>query len=226
MGGDEGQALIFCLEALLRTDIGQMRLDVVCRDSVEVEALDTREDRLRNLLGVGRAEDEHDMLRRLFERLQQRIEGCRREHVDLVDDVDLVGAHGRREAHTVDDLLAHVVHARAACRIELIDIRVLPCRDEAALLACAIGKLAWPLLAHEGLGQDPCHRRLAGASGAAEEIGMRDPAFEHSMLERRYHMLLSDDILEGQGPVFSVERFHLVSWREGMCSVQYTRAPV
>jgi hypothetical protein len=44
----------------------------------------------RDLVRLGRREDELHVRRRLLERLQQRVEGLRGEHVHLVDDVDLV----------------------------------------------------------------------------------------------------------------------------------------
>ena len=57
------------------------------------------------------------MIRRFFQRFQQRVEGRYGQHVNLVDDVDLVAAARRRELHAVDDFLAHVFHARAACGV-------------------------------------------------------------------------------------------------------------
>ncbi len=39
--------------------------------------------------------------RRLLQRLQEGVEGRRRQHVDFVDDVDLVARAGRRVAHAV-----------------------------------------------------------------------------------------------------------------------------
>ncbi len=73
---------------------------------------------------VGGAENEHDMLGRLLQRLQQRIERRNREHVNLVDDVDLVATAGRRIIHASDDLLTHVLNTRTACRVKLIYIRM------------------------------------------------------------------------------------------------------
>ena len=50
------------------------------------------------------AEDEDDVRRWLFERLEQRVERLFGEHVRFVDDVDLGAAAHRREA----DLLAQL----------------------------------------------------------------------------------------------------------------------
>ena len=49
---------------------------------------------------------------RLLERLEEGVEGGRREHVDLVDDEDRVASHLRDDAHLFDeraDVLDRVV---------------------------------------------------------------------------------------------------------------------
>ena len=58
-------------------------------DGRKIESLAPRQDGDRNLFRVGGAEDEFDVFGRLFERLEERVEGRRRQHVDFVDDVDL-----------------------------------------------------------------------------------------------------------------------------------------
>jgi hypothetical protein len=72
--------------------------------------------------------------RRLLQRLQEGVEGRRRQHVDFVDDVDLVAGAGRRIAHAVIDL-ADVVDAgmgRASisstsmCRLSMIAWQCTP----------------------------------------------------------------------------------------------------
>ena len=117
------------------------------RDAAEIESLTAGMDGLGNLLRVGRRQDEHHMARRLLERLQQRIERRHREHVDLVDDVDLVAPARRRKLHAVDDLLADVVNAGAACRVELVDVGMLSCGDKLAVLARSVGVGSRTLLA-------------------------------------------------------------------------------
>src|SRR5205823_1181428 len=90
----------------------------------EVEPLAAREDCDRNLLNLGRGEDEFDVRRRFFERLQERVERLAREHVDFVDDVDLVPAAGRAGG----DLLAdgpHVVDAAVAGPVDLAHVDVV-----------------------------------------------------------------------------------------------------
>ena len=79
----------------------------------------------RQLLRIGRREQELHVRRRLFERLQQRVERALRQHVHFVDQVDLEAAARRRVLRVVDQL-AHVVDAGVAGGVDLEQI------DEAA----------------------------------------------------------------------------------------------
>ena len=77
-------------------DVLQPRLDLRLRDLLQVELQAARQHRDRDFLRIGRRQHELDVLRRLFERLQHRVERVARQHVHFVDDVDLVAAGGRR----------------------------------------------------------------------------------------------------------------------------------
>ena len=216
MARHDADGLVVELKALLLAHVAQAALDVLVADTVEIEPLAAREDRLEDLLRVGGAEHEDHMRRGLLERLEQRVERRRGEHVDLVDDVDLVLAAHRGEVHRADDLLAHVVHARAARGVELVHVRMVALGDELALLAGAVGHAArGPLLARgigalaeQGLGEDARHGRLARAARAAEQVGMREAPLADGMLERGDDVLLPHDGVEGERAVFAVERFH------------------
>ncbi len=72
-------------------------------------------------MNLGRGEDEDRVTRRLFEGLQQRVEGRLGEHVDLVDDVDLVLALVGRIAYLVSQV-ANVVDAAIAGRVYLDEV--------------------------------------------------------------------------------------------------------
>jgi hypothetical protein len=101
-------------------------------DAAQIEALAARQHGDRNLADFRGGEDELDVLRRLFQRLQQRIEGLPRQHVDFVDDVDLVARLGRPVAHLLDDL-AHVVDAGPGGRVHLDDVGVARLEDRLAM---------------------------------------------------------------------------------------------
>ena len=79
-------------------------------DAAQIEALAARQHRHRHLADFGGGEDELGVRRRLFQRLEQRVERRAREHVHFVEDVDLVARRHRRVADGVVDL-AHVLDA-------------------------------------------------------------------------------------------------------------------
>ena len=68
--------------------------DRLGRDAGEVVALAPRKHGDRNLVRLGGGEEELDVRRRLFQRLQEGVEGPGREHVHFVDVVDLVTEPG------------------------------------------------------------------------------------------------------------------------------------
>ena len=103
-------------------------------DAPQVEALAARQHRDRHLADLGGGEDELHMRRRLFERLQQAVEGLRRQHVHFVDDVDLVARRDRRVAHLLDDL-ADVVDAGVGGGVHLDHVDMAAFHDGAAMLA-------------------------------------------------------------------------------------------
>ena len=103
-------------------------------DAPQVETLAARQHRDRHLADFGGGEDELDVRRRLFQRLQQAVEGLRGQHVHLVDDVDLVAGRDGRVAHPLDDL-ANVVDAgvRGGVHLDHVDMPAL--HDRLAMLA-------------------------------------------------------------------------------------------
>ena len=207
----EVKGLVLIREALLVANLGQVGMHLVVADGMEVEALHTRQDRGENLLRVGGAHDEHHVRRRLFEGLEQRVEGRRGQHVDLIDDVDLVAATHRREVDAVDDLLAHVVDARAAGRVELVDVGVVTGGDEPALLAGAVGQVARALLALERLGEDACHGGLSGAARTTEQVRVARAVLGDGALKRGDHVALANDVLERLRAVLAIQRLHEAS---------------
>ena len=94
--------------------------------------LTTGQNRCRNFVNFRCRKNEHDVGRRLFQRLQQRVEGRIRQHVDFVDDVDAVRAAERREFDILADL-THVVHAGIGGAIDLDHIDRCPLRNLLAI---------------------------------------------------------------------------------------------
>ena len=109
-------------------DHAQVRLDLAGRDHAEVVALAAREDGVGELVVLGRREDELHVRRRLLERLQERVEGARREHVDLVDDADLEAVARGVVARALAQL-AHLLDAVVGGAVDLLHVERGPGRD-------------------------------------------------------------------------------------------------
>ena len=125
---DREERRIVGRDALVGDDALQACDQLGDRDALELVTLAARDDRLRQLVDLGRREDELHVLRRLLERLQQRVEGRRRQHVHLVDDVDL---EARRRGTVADVLvqIADVLDAGVGGAVDLHDVERAPRRD-------------------------------------------------------------------------------------------------
>src|SRR5262249_41479452 len=158
-------------------DRAEVGLDLAGRNHAEVVLLATGEDRVRELVVLRRGEDELHPGRGLFERLQERVEGPRRQHVDLVDGPDLEAVARGGVARALAQL-AHLLYAVVRGAVDLLDVEGGRGRDLAARRAFPAGVGSGPFTAGavEGLGQDPRGRRLAHAARPGEEEGVADPA--------------------------------------------------
>ena len=142
------------------------------------------------------------MRRRLLERLEQRIEGVRREHVHFVDQVDLVAAARRRVLHVVEQL-ARVIDAGARGGIDLDQIDAAAGIDLAAAGALAAGRRAHAALAVQALGEDARDRGLAHPARTGEQKGVVHAAAGERIGERAQHMLLPGHLGKAARPPFA-----------------------
>ena len=151
---------------------------------------------------LGRREDEDGVCGRLFERLEEGVEGCGREHVDLVDDEYRVTAHLRDDAHLLDQR-ADVLHRVVRCGVQLVDVQRAALVERAARFALVAGFCAVGAQAVDGLCKDAGAGGLSHAAGTAEEVGMGQLGALDGVFERRGNMFLPDDRGEGRGAVFA-----------------------
>ncbi len=167
-------------------------------------------DRADDLLGLGRREDELHVRRRLLDELEQRVEARRRDHVGLVDDVDLVAAVHRSEERPLAQV-ARIVDTAVGGRVDLDDVDAArpAARQVAARLAVAAGLGRRAVLAVEGAGKDARARGLAAAARAGEQVRVVDAVVGQRPLERLGDVLLADDVAERVGTVAPVQR----QWR-------------
>ena len=171
---------------------------------VEAQVLRTAADRVGHLLRVGGGEHEHDVARRLLERLQQRRLGRLGEHVDLVEDVHLVPA-GSAEVGLLDEV-AHRLDAVVAGGVELVHVVADAALDVEARRALAARLAVDRALAVEHLGEDPRRRRLARAAGPGEQVRLALAAAGDGVAQGADDVVLALQLGESPGAVAAVER--------------------
>ncbi len=204
---DQRQHTVLDRDVLPPAHLGQVFAQRPRRHQPEGVVMRPRPDRPDDLLGLGRREDELQMLRRLLDDLEQGIEPRRGHHVRLVDDVDLVPAARRPEERLLPQLTG-VVHATVRCGVDLDHIdRAPPVPGEIdARLARPAGRRSGTFFTVQAPRQDPRTGRLATAARPAEQIRVVDPVVPQRLLQRVGHVLLPDDLGEGLGSVAAVQR--------------------
>ena len=152
-----------------------------------------------------RRQNKQQVLRRLFDDLEQRIERRDRQHVHLVNDVhahfDLAG-----RIDCVVAQRAHRVHAVIRCRVDLLHVHAAAVVNGAAGRAAVAGVAVVRMLAVDGLGQNFRARGLARAARAGKEIGVAELAGDKLRTQRLGHAALADHVGKRLRPVFSVQR--------------------
>ena len=163
--------------------------DRLARHLLQVELQAARQHRHRNLLRIGGGEDELDVLGRLLQRLQHRVEGLLGQHVHFVDHINLEAA-ARRRIHGVVQQLAHVVDAGVGGGVDLDQVDEAAAVDLGAGGADAAGGGGDAGLAIERLGENARQRRLADAARTGEQIGVVQAVLLERMGQRAHHVLL------------------------------------
>ena len=131
-----------------------------------------RRDGDRDFRRLGGAEDELDVLGRLFEGFEQGVEGLGSEHVDFVDDVDLEAARlGRTPVFCRNSRMSSMpgLLAPSISRTSMSSPRAM-LRQMSHWLQGTVRAL----FAVERLGQDAGGGGLADATGAGEQVGVAD----------------------------------------------------
>ena len=158
-------------------------------DAPKAVALAAREDRRGDLLQLGRREDKDQMLRRLLDDLQKRVEGRGRQHVHLVDDIHAL-FHRRGRENRLLAQRAHIVHAVVRGGVQLDHIE-----DRAVRNAAAGGALS----AGVAVG------RFARSARTDKDIGMRQAGGADLVFQRFGDMLLADDVVKGLRPPLPIQ---------------------
>ena len=141
-------------------------LELFGREEVQLEVLGTTAYRLDHLVGFGGSQYEHHVVGRFLEGLEERVLSTRGEHVYLVQQVHLGASRGSQS--NLGQQFAHVVDLVVGRSIQLVEVErrsgvhgLTGGTRTARLASLGLGAV-------QRLGQDPCSRRLAGASGPAQ----------------------------------------------------------
>ncbi len=144
------------------------------------------------------------MFRGFFKGLQERIEGSSGEHVDFVDDVDLVFGSCRKVVDFFDDP-ANIFNAVIGSCIHLDDIEEITTEDSFAYLALITGIAILGVEAIHSPGKYLCNGCFTGSPSPTKEIGMTDLRAENSLAEGLDDGILTYDIIKGLRSPLAIE---------------------
>ena len=164
----QAQRRFIRFDPLVLRDATQLTEDVGQLDRMKAEVLAARAYRLRNVLGLRGRHHEDDMIGRLLERLQQRVERGIGDLVRLVEQVDLVAIARGPVARGVAQL-ADLVDAAIGGRVNFDDVDRVARADLEAAFTHLAGLGRWPdrgpnrVAAVQRTREDTCDRRFADA---------------------------------------------------------------
>ena len=197
------QRLRLGVHAFLHSNAAQLARDLFRRQAAKAVVLAAAQDGRDDLLRLGGRQDKDHVLGRLFQRLEQRVEGRPAHHVRLVENVDLLAAaHGAQA-----DLLAqfaYVVHAVVAGRVNLHHVRMVARTHRHAAFALAAGLDArlctsGKTIAVGGHGDQAGSGGLADAARAAEQVGVAHPALLQRGLQHVLDVFLTHHLIPANG---------------------------
>ena len=153
-------------------------------------------------MALGGRHDKDDVRRRLLQDLQQRIERRSRQHVDFIDDENLVTIPGRRIPCVLTQL-ADIVDAGIGGGVDLEHIHALARGDLKTGRALITRCYSRSLKAIQTFGKDSGGGCLANSTRSRKQIGMPDAVHLDGILEGLNDRLLTNDILEYLRPELS-----------------------
>ena len=174
-GPDHVLAILGCdLDPGVAYDMVDEVADLARREQRELKVLRATADGRHDLVRLGRAQHENNVWRRFLEGLQQRVLGARRQHVDLVEDVDL-GAPRRPKSHLADQV-AHGIDAIVRCGIEFMQVVTAASLEGQTRITFVTRLTTLQIRTVQRLGQDAGRRGLTRTPGPAERDthGRRD----------------------------------------------------
>ena len=201
------QRLNLCLDMFFGRDVREMVCQFCGGNTLKVEPLAPRQDGNRHLVHFSRRKKEFDVAGRFFKCLQQRVKRVFRQHVDFVDDVNLVACRHGRITHRLNNL-TDVINAGVACGIHFDDIDMAAFGNGHTRLARATGINRWSALpihtnAVQRLGNQSRRRGFTDTANASHQKRMRQTIALDRIAKRLHHRILADKLGKGLGTVFA-----------------------
>ena len=168
-----------------------MAADQIPGHLLEIELQAAGQHRDRHLLGVCSGQNEFDVLGRLLQCFQHRVEGGAGKHVHFVDNINLEAA-GSRHVLGIVEQFPHFFDPGIGRRVDFEQV------DETAPIDChtsvahPTGRWRDACFAVERLGENPGERSLPHATGACEEISVMQTLCFQRIGQRRNHMRLAN----------------------------------
>ena len=202
--GKQCECVFIGFDLFAANEIAQLTDNVIEFNRPETEVLAARANGLRNIFRLGRCQHENDVVRRLFQRLQQRIEGGIGDLVSFVENVNLEAIAGRAIARCLPQF-ANFVDAAVGGGVDFNDVDRIPRPNFRARFAHAAGLGHRMILrtAVQRHREDSRDGGLPNAAMAAKYVAMGRASLLDSVLQRTGHVLLSDDLGEFLGTVFA-----------------------
>ena len=201
--GDQLCAVGGQLQALFFGDIFHPVRDIFRPDAGKIIPLAAGKDGRRDLLDLGRRQNEDNMGGRFFQRFQQGVERRRGEHVHLIDDIYLIMASAGRIGRLVAEV-ADIIDAVVGRRIHFHHVENAAVVDALADLAFAAGVAVLRMQTVDCLGKDLRAGSLARAAHAGEQIRMAHTAGGDLVAQGRHDAALGHHVLEFLGSPLAV----------------------
>ena len=153
-------------------------------------------------MGFGGGHDKNGVRRRLLQGFQEGIKGVLGEHVDFIDNKNLITTLGR-EIFNIFPKFPNLIDAPVTGPVDFQDIETMPLGDLQTRLALVAGRRRRTVDTVQGLGQNAGHGGLTHAPGAAKEKGVRHPSQFQGIFQGTGDVFLPHNFIEILGSPFS-----------------------
>ena len=196
---------VFCRRKTFLIEIfHQCMSNIIGSDATEVEPLTTGKNGCRYFLGVCGCQNEDNVCRGFLQCFQQCVKSTVGQHMHFVDDIDLECAFCGGIFHFLPNL-TDIVYAVVGSGVDFHDVDAAPSQNILTDFTFVTGlPIFCRMEAVDGTGKNFRCGCFAGASGAAEQIGMGHTPCFHLIFQCFHNMILPHHAGKDIGAEFSV----------------------